>query len=56
MRKLLQCVGTLALLATVIPAALYLTDGLEHESVNTIMLVATIVWFVTAPFWMERKR
>ena len=36
------------------PIGVYL-GKVEHDKSNWLMLVATIVWFATAPFWMNQK-
>ena len=56
MRRLLQAVGWVALLGTIVPSLLYLRGGIEHPLVNTVMAAATLLWFATAPWWMERQR
>lgn len=36
------------------PIGVYL-GKVESGTSNTCMMIATIVWFATAPFWMGRK-
>jgi hypothetical protein len=55
MRKALQLVSSLALAGIVVPPMLYFTGGLAHETVKTVTLVATILWFVATPFWMNDR-
>ncbi|MBC8327573.1 MAG: hypothetical protein ISR76_08725 [Planctomycetes bacterium] len=56
MRRALQGLSWLALLGTIAPAVLYLSGGLELAALKTAMLLATLLWFLTVPFWMERPR
>jgi hypothetical protein len=56
MRKALQIVSWLALAGIVVPPFLYFHRTLAHDALKTVMLVATIVWFVTTPFWMSRSQ
>ncbi len=56
MRIILQIVSWLALAFTVLPSILYFMGSMELDTVKWLMLLATIVWFVTTPFWMERGK
>jgi ACR3 family arsenite efflux pump ArsB len=56
MRTLLQIISWLALAGTILPALLYLFGSLDLVRVKWWMLLATIVWFVTVPLWMGRKK
>jgi hypothetical protein len=55
MRLIAQIVSWLALAATILPAVLYLEDQMQLAHAKIWMLVATVFWFVTTPFWMGRK-
>lgn len=46
----------IALVATIFPPLLFLAGRIELKQCHLLMLIATIVWFVVTPFWMERKR
>ena len=48
-----KILAPLALVATLLPALLFLGHALSEGSMKAIMLVATIVWFVFSPFWMK---
>jgi hypothetical protein len=50
-----RLVSGLALAATIVPAILFLKDGMTLERTQLWMLVATIAWFATAPLWMDRR-
>lgn len=52
MRLILQIVSLLSLVAVVLPSILFLAGRLELDTVKWLMLLATIVWFVTASMWM----
>jgi hypothetical protein len=43
-----------ALGGTILPAVLFKFDRLTLPSVHLWMLVSTIVWYVSAPIWMDR--
>ncbi|UCC99166.1 MAG: hypothetical protein JSW66_04625 [Phycisphaerales bacterium] len=52
MRPILQIVSLLALIALTLPSAVFLAGRTELNMVKWLMLLATIVWFVTATPWM----
>lgn len=52
MRPILQIVSVVALMTLILPSVLFLAGRMELETVKWIMLLATIVWFVTATPWM----
>ncbi len=52
MRSILQIISLLALIALTLPSVLFLAGRLELDMVKWLMLLATIVWFVTAALWM----
>lgn len=55
MRKLLILISVICLLLNLIPAFLVFY-GLVPMTLNkTLMLVGTVGWFISAPYWMNRK-
>jgi hypothetical protein len=48
MRPILRTVSILSLVALILPSALYLAGSIELDTVKTLMVLATLVWFVTA--------
>jgi hypothetical protein len=48
-----KVLGLLALAGTIVPPVLFLMKSLSEEPMKMIMLVSTVVWFVTAPLWMK---
>lgn len=55
MRRILQLISWIALIATALPSILFLQGSVDLDGVKRTMLVATIVWFMTTPLWMGRK-
>jgi hypothetical protein len=53
-------VSLVALAALTAPSVMYLAgvEGMDLDKVKQIMLVATLVWFATAPLymWKEEKK
>jgi branched-subunit amino acid transport protein len=52
MRPILKIVSLLALIALILPSVFFLAGRMELDSVKWLMLLASIVWFVTATPWM----
>ncbi|KAA1258784.1 hypothetical protein LF1_13070 [Rubripirellula obstinata] len=50
--KVISLVG---LLATIVPCVLFFFGIIGHEAVKLAALIGTIVWFISTPFWMNRK-
>lgn len=48
MRPVLKIVSILSLIALIMPSILFLAGGMELDTAKWIMVLATIVWFVTA--------
>jgi len=56
MKALARSVSAAALLGILVPPLLYLGGRSELGPAQTWMLVATIAWFASAPFWMNEER
>ncbi|MHC4694325.1 MAG: hypothetical protein ACYS67_16420 [Planctomycetota bacterium] len=52
MRSILQIISLLALIALTLPSIIFLAGNMELNMMKWIMLLATIIWFVTATLWM----
>jgi hypothetical protein len=52
MRPILQIVSLLALIALTLPSIIFLAGRMELNTVKWLMLLASIIWFVTATPWM----
>lgn len=48
-----KVLGLLALAGTIVPPVLFQMKSLSEEPMKMIMLVSTVIWFVTAPLWMK---
>ncbi len=46
----------LSLVMLIIPVLLFMNNAMSLAAVKNWMLVATIIWFVVTPFWMERSK
>ncbi len=53
-RRIIQIISWLALVGAILPSVLYLAGRIDLDQSKWALLVATIVWFVTAPLWIGR--
>lgn len=56
MRNIIIAISIICLLATFIPPCLVFVQIITPEFNKMIMLIGTIGWFITAPFWMNKKQ
>jgi hypothetical protein len=52
MRLIAKILALTSLLLLTLPSVFYLAGKMSLETVKWIMILATIVWFVSASFWM----
>ena len=51
-----KIISWISLVALITPAILFLAGRMEElDDVKMVMLISTIVWFVSAAMWMWRK-
>jgi len=55
MRTLLKIISYIGLILTVIPSILYFMEKISQETSNDLMTLGMILWFVSAPFWINSK-
>lgn len=53
MNAIAKVLAAVALTGTILPPLLYLLKAMSEGPMKLAMLVATIVWFATAPFCMK---
>jgi len=56
MRILLIIISIVGLILTIMPAFLVFADKMELQTNKSLMLIGTILWFATAPFWMSKRK
>jgi hypothetical protein len=56
MRLVLQIVSWAALAATALAPVLYAAGQVSLAPTKLAILLATIIWFATTPFWMGRPK
>lgn len=54
MKRVLIVVSFISLAMTIVPAFLVFTQNISMEQNKLLMLIGTIGWFVTAPYWMRK--
>ena len=55
MKRIYQLLSATGLLLTVLPAVLVFTGSIEWSTHASLMIVGTILWFLTAPAWLNRE-
>lgn len=55
MKSILKFISFAGLALTIVPAILVLQGSLEQEASKNLMLIGTLCWFLSAPFWLGRK-
>ena len=56
MQLILKIISYIGLFFTVVPAFLVFSGVIELSFHKTLMLIGTLLWFFTAPFWMNRQK
>jgi len=54
MKLLIKFISYIGLVLTLIPSLLVFTGNISLDSCKMLMLIGTIVWFVSAPSWMNK--
>lgn len=54
MNILLKLLSLIGLLLTVVPSVLYFYQNITFDMHKLLMAIGTALWFLTAPFWMNK--
>jgi len=54
MKHLIKFISYVGLGLTLIPAFLVFTGNISLDSNKIIMFIGTVIWFVSAPSWMNK--
>lgn len=54
MRSLIKLVSYIGLGLTLIPSLLVFAGSISIELSKTLMLIGTIIWFISTPIWMNK--
>ncbi|MBD3374122.1 hypothetical protein GF406_03725 [candidate division KSB1 bacterium] len=56
MKTLLKIISYAGLALTVTPSFLVFLGTIDLSTHKTLMLVGTLMWFLTVPFWMGEEK
>lgn len=56
MLAILKIISYIGLILTVVPSFLVFSGAIELSFHKTLMLIGTLLWFFTAPFWMNKQK
>lgn len=52
---ILKIISYLALAGTIIPSLLVFFGDMDLKVNKNIMVICMVIWFLTAPFWINKK-
>ncbi len=55
MKTLLKFVSLVGLLVTIVPSFLVFADIITLDTNKLLMILGTLLWFISVPFWMNKK-
>lgn len=55
MKILLKTGSFLGLALTIVPSLIFFTGDLELSQMKVYMGIGMVLWFVTAPFWINKS-
>lgn len=55
MRRVVQTLSWISLVVLMAPPVLFIAGKMTLDTVKLVMLIATVAWFATTPFWMGKK-
>ena len=55
MKLVLKVVSITALVLTILPSLLVYLGVISLDNNKLLMLLGTLLWFLSAPFWMNKK-
>lgn len=54
MKSLIKIISYLGLILTIVPSFLVFNGNITLDNSKWIMLIGTILWFISAPSWMNK--
>ena len=55
MKPFLKLISIIGLLVTIIPSFLVFANIVTPDTNKLLMIVGTLLWFSSAPFWMNKE-
>lgn len=56
MKMILKLFSFIGLALTIVPAFLVWNNNVSIDTYKNLMLIGSLTWFVSAPFWMFQKQ
>jgi hypothetical protein len=56
MKIILILISLVGLILTILPSLLVFTGRIEFSTHKDLMLLGTILWFISAPFWLNKSK
>ena len=55
MKTILIIISLIGLILTIVPSILVFSNTINLAVHKNLMLIGTVLWFTTAPFWMNKR-
>ena len=55
MKTILKLFSLMGLLITIVPSFLVFADVISLDTNKLLMILGTLLWFISVPFWMDKK-
>jgi len=55
MKTLLKLISFAGLILMVVSAVMVFNDAISRDRYLVLVLIGTVMWFATVPFWMKRR-
>ena len=52
LKPIAKIISLIAFVVLIVPSVLYLAGKIELDRVKSLMLIVTVIWFVSASLWM----
>jgi hypothetical protein len=55
-KSVLKIISGVGLLLTIVPSLYVFAGTIDIKANKILMLIGTIIWFLTAPLWMNKSK
>ncbi len=52
MKMITKIIALASLILVIVPSVMFLTGTMPLDKVKLVMLIATVIWFISAGLWM----
>jgi hypothetical protein len=56
MKTILKILSFIGLILTLVPSLLVFVNTIDLSTNKNLMMLGTVLWFFTAPFWMNQRK